>query len=356
VEVEDVRWQFYSRVAEHEAGRAFIESCVRLGKSPKTIDAYARGLEDYFRSRPLATNEQLVEADAEQFEIYLAHLRSRPPARARSAVRHLSGATLADSTIYLRVVALRLFFDFCIERHWRANRNNPVPRGQFGINPKRGPATRKERLPWIPQPPQWHALLRELFLTESPRNQALIVLMYTAALRRQEVVGLRLDDLDWVAGTVTVRAEHSKSGKERRIPISAACERLLRHYVQTDRMLILAGFPGENAGPLFLSESPRNTGVGLKIGAVNDIVTRLRTHAGLPLLHPHTLRHLRCTVLRRGGLSRDDVAIIAGHSDTRVTALYDHLAPVELAANIASATAKFDMFMVRKIAERTHGD
>lgn len=113
-------------------------------------------------------------------------------------------------------------------------------------------------LPWVPTDAEWHAIVTDLFAYESLRNQALVLPAYDAALRRQEPLGLRLDDVDWVIGLVQVRAEHAKGGRARCVPISAPVERLLRHYVQTDRAHLLAGFGGDPAGPLFLSQSPRN--------------------------------------------------------------------------------------------------
>ena len=78
------------------------------------------------------------------------------------------------------------------------------------------------------------------------------------------------------------------------------------------RAHLLADFGGEAAGPLFLSESPRNPGAPLRPGAFNDIVDRLRARLALPDLHPHTFRHLRCPVLKRCGVDLADIALVAG--------------------------------------------
>ena len=213
----------------------------------------------------------------------------------------------------------------------------------------------RRRLPWLPTDTQWRALVADLFQYESLRNQVLILLAYDAALRREEVLGLRLDDLDWSAGLLHVRAEHAKGGRARRVPISAAVELLLRHYVQTDRAHLLAGFGGDPVGPLFRSESPRNPAAPLRPGSFNDIVARLRARLGLPQLHPHTFRHLRCTVLKRCEVALDDIALIAGHASTDSTQLYIHLAPTDVARRIRTATAAFDDHLRRLIEEQVHG-
>ncbi len=186
------------------------------------------------------------------------------------------------------------------------------------------------------------------------RNRALVLLAYDTALRRGELLGLRLDDVDWATGLVHVRAEHAKGGRARRVPLSPAVERLLGYYVQTVRAHLLAGFGGDAAGPLFLSESQRNPGAPLRPGAFNDIVDRLRARLALPALHPHTFRHLRCTVLKRCGVDLADIALFASHASTQSTQLYLHLAPTEVARRIRDATAAFDAHMGQLIEEHVH--
>jgi integrase/recombinase XerD len=333
-----ITWQSYPAAAAHPAAHAFLEALGKRQKAAKTLDAYARNLEDLLRTWPDAPPGRIVEADFADIEYYLERL--------------VDERRLSDATIQQRLVTARLFFDFCLQRSLRRNPVNPVPRGSGrGAYPRHGLVPRRQRLPWLPTDAEWESLLEDLFTHEPLRNQALVLLAYDAALRRQELLGLRLDDLDWSLGIVQVRAECAKGGRARRVPISATTERLLSHYVQTVRAHLLAGFGGETTGPLFLSESPRNPGVPLRPGALNDIVDRLRARLDLPQLHPHTFRHLRCTILKRCGLDLDDIALFAGHASTSSTQLYVHLAPTELARRIRDATAGFDSRLIHLIAE-----
>ena len=88
---------------------------------------------------------------------------------------------------------------------------------------------------------------------------------------------------------------------------------------------------------------------------VNDIIDRIHTRLDLPQLHPHTLRHLRCTMLKRGGIPLDDIALFAGHASVASTQLYLHLAPQELAQRLREATAPFDGLLARLITEHLDG-
>jgi integrase/recombinase XerD len=351
-----IDWRACPRVAAHPAARAFVEALAKRQKAPKTIDAYARNLEDLLATWPDAPPERAVNATAADVDAYLERLFARGPAYPGTTVVHLTGRGLADATIQQRLVTARLFFDFCVHRDLRTDPRNPVPRGRWrGARSVRGLVPRRARLPWIPTDAQWRAIVLDLFRHEPRRNQALVLLAYDAALRRQEVLGVRLEDVDWATGLVHVRAEHAKGGRARRVPLGAATERLLLLYVRTDRAHLLAAFGGEAAGPLFLSESPRNPAAPLRPGAFNDVVVGLRARLGLPQLHPHTFRHLRCTVLKRCGVALDDIALFAGHASLDSTRLYLHLAPTDLGRRIREATAAFDAHLGRLIEEQTHG-
>jgi len=47
MDLEDVRWDRYPAVAGHDMARRWIETQVLLGMAPNTVDAYARGVQDF---------------------------------------------------------------------------------------------------------------------------------------------------------------------------------------------------------------------------------------------------------------------------------------------------------------------
>ena len=181
------------------------------------------------------------------------------------------------------------------------------------------------------------------------RNQLLLLLAYDGALRREEVVSLRVDDFDWAAGHITIRPESSKSGYQRTVMFSRATGELIKRYLWNERTNILAAFGGEKNGPLFLSESNRNAGRPITLGTFNDVIEHLRMVVDLPQLTTHTFRHLRCTVLKRCGVDLQDIALYAGHQQVATTQIYIHLAPSEVSKRIREATGSFDARMERLI-------
>jgi integrase/recombinase XerD len=308
---------------------------------------------------------RLIEADEADLDGYIANLRSRCPKRhGRGGLVEddrkslpLTSRRLSHNTVAQRVVACRLFYDFLIRKRLRSDPVNPIERGndgrhgQYGQHPSRGPASPKQRLPWVPSDEVWHRFLEQVVLREDARTRAMILLAYDAALRREELMSLRVDDIDFARGILTIRSETTKNGRMRYVPVSPAVLYLVRAYLDGERQTLLVAYGGDFTGPLFLSESTRNPGCPLAIGAFDEIVERVREQVGLSALTPHTLRHQRCTQLKRAGVSLDDIALFAGHKSVDTTRLYTHLVPDELSKRIRACIEPFDTRVQTLIAQ-----
>jgi len=206
MDAQEVRWEYYPRIAAQAAARSFVERLVLKGKRPKTIDAYARAIEDLLAYFGTTAPERLLEADESDLDRYIVSLKSRgPKKRGRGGmieddtkIRYLTGYKLSDNTIAQRVVACRLFYDFLIHKGLRTDPVNPIARGndgRGGSRPVRGPVSKRQRLPWLPSDEVWERFVRHVLLNESARTQAMILLAYDAALRREELMSLRVDEV-----------------------------------------------------------------------------------------------------------------------------------------------------------------
>jgi len=360
---QEIRWEYYPLVVAHPATHAFVEQLSLKGKRPKTIDAYARAIEDLLVSFDQADVLEATEADLDS---YIASLKLRKPKKRgrggmiedETKIRYLTGRKLSTSTIAQRVVACRLFYDFLIRKNLRTDPVNPVARGNDGRDgqrPVRGPAGKQQRLPWVPSDEVWERFIRHVLLHEEARTQAMILLAYAAALRREELMSLRVDDIDWAQGIVTIRPETTKNGRMRYIPVEASVLYLVRQYIEGNRRALIAAYDGEDLGQIFLSESTRNPGRPLSVGAFDEVMERVREQVGLCALTPHTLRHQRCTILKRAGVSLEDIALIAGHKSTESTRLYIHLAPSELSQRIRAKVEPFDA-RIRALIEHAQSE
>jgi integrase/recombinase XerD len=360
---DGIRWDLYRRVGTVAAARAFVVRLCRFSRRPKTVDAYARNLERFLAWFEEASPERWIEADEGDVLAYLDDLRyGRVPginaglkrALPQNVVR-FSGSRIAEATVAQHVVTLRQFYEYLIRARLRSDPINPVVRGgarQTGDTGQHGFVRRRGRLPWVAPAEVWDRIVLHVISQESSRNRAMILVAYDGALRREELVSLRLDDYDRHRALLRVRAETSKSGRDRWVPLSPIGQRVLDYYLDHERRALVDALALDECGPLFISESTRNPGRPLMPGAFNDVVEALRTSLMLPQLHPHTFRHQRLTALKAAGVPLEDIALLAGHVSTETTRLYLHLAPVELGAKIRAATAGLDAHLDQLIQQQ----
>lgn len=322
--VLEEKWPVLGR---HERAAGWLRLWTDLGRAPRTIDAYARGLAEYLQ---MCEREGVdpVTASRAHIAIYVRELAERPSRRGANVVSIDSGAGLANATIQQRLVPVRLFYDHLMEEGVRAS--NPVGRGRYtpgrrrGGGHQRGLVPRLTKLPWIPTEQQWADILA-VAAEESVRNRVMLALAYDAALRREELCSLRTDDLDPAHRTLRVRAETTKNRMERVVPYSAPTGVLLSGYLRYRSTISRA------RGPLFLSESRRNHAQPLSLWTWSKVVRRIALAAGVPRFSTHTVRHLCLTDLARMGWELHAIATFAGHRHLDSTLAYIHLSGRDLA-------------------------
>ena len=315
-----------------------------LGRSPRTIEAYARSLVDYLG---FCERRRIDVARVGRAEIagYVRDLRERPGRHGAKVVALSSGAGLANATLQLRVTVVRLFYDFLVEE--RVRDRNPVGRGyraSDGSAGRRGLVPRVSSLPWIPTDAQWRAVL-EVAAGESLRNRLMLALAYDAALRREELCLLATDDLDPAHRMLRVRAETTKTRRGRMVPYSAVAGQLLAGYLAHRRQITTA------RGALFVSESPRNRAGGVSPWTWSKVVRSIAVRAEVPAFSTHTLRHLCLTDLARSGWELHQIASFAGHQKTDTTQRYIHLSGRDLADRLERGMTQIHAQRVAQISE-----
>jgi len=328
--MDSISWGKYPRVANHPLARKLLSLEAALQRSPHTIDAYARGREDFFS---LCERLQVVpeEATREHVALWAQELSTRPANHQSSVRSHLPESLLSNATIQQRLTAVRLFYDFLVENGARSD--NPVGRGRytpgkvFSGSRERGILKRQYKPPWIPNDEQWLALLNAVRL-EPVRNRVMFAVAYDAALRREEVCRLEIADLDFGHRLLTVRGETTKNGQTRVVPFSMPTAELLSQYLRHRRQITA------ERGPLFLSESRRNGGEAVSIWTWSKVAARISSVSGVTRFSTHTLRHLCLTDLARSGWDIHEIALFAGHQSLETTKDYIHLSGRDLAEKL----------------------
>lgn len=328
-------WSHYPLVAADPQGRSWLTLIDNLGRSPATVDAYARGLNQYLEFCR-ACNINATAATLEHVSLFVRHLRGED-ARFLPVRPAVSNATLQQ-----RITAVRLWYDHLIYQNIRER--NPVPRGHRSsasrssgshLGFQYGLVRRLTLLPRIPTDADWLRILAEV-TREGLRNRLMFALAYYGALRREELIGLRVTDLDVARRLLTIRAETSKGSRSRVVCYAAALTPTLAVYLNSRRAL------DRQPGPLFLSESDRNARQPLTKWSWSKTVERLARQAGVAGFSTHTLRHLRLTHLARAGWRLHDIATYAGHRSVHTTVLYVHLSGEDLLAKMALSVDHLD--------------
>lgn len=152
------------------------------------------------------------------------------------------------------------------------------------------------------------------------RDQAVLEVLYSSGLRRQELCGLDLGDADLAGGTFRVR--NGKGGKERIVPAGARALVALRRYLEKGRPSFKPRTPA-----LFVNKA----GGRLSAESVHWIVRERSRVAGLEtLLSPHLLRHAFATHLLENGASIRHVQAMLGHAEIGSTQVYTHVSAQRL--------------------------
>jgi integrase/recombinase XerD len=141
--------------------------------------------------------------------------------------------------------------------------------------------------------------------------------MLLGGLRRCEVLGLRLDDVN--AGERRVFVAEGKGGRQRMVPVSARFFASLGDYLDQER-------PRASTDRVFVVLKGPRRGEPLSAAGLDEILAGARGRAGLTQATCHQLRHTCFTRLREAGMALEAIQAQAGHASIDSTRIYLHLA------------------------------
>ena len=146
------------------------------------------------------------------------------------------------------------------------------------------------------------------------RDRALLEVLYGTGARISEAVGLDVDDLDPVDGTVLLRG---KGGKQRLVPVGSFAREAVDAYLVRGRPELVA--TGSGTPALFLNAR----GGRLSRQSAWAVLVKAADRAGVTTdVSPHTLRHSFATHLLDGGADVRVVQELLGHASVTTTQVY----------------------------------
>ena len=144
--------------------------------------------------------------------------------------------------------------------------------------------------------------------TKTPRDLAIVELLYASGMRVSEMEALNRSDIDLVNKMVKV---YGKGGKERWVYINDTAAYYVGVYLQSRTDSNFALFVG--------LRKPYDR---LDVSAIQKMLRELGKKAGVEKVHPHRFRRTLATDLLRKGMTIEEVSIILGHEKIDTTMGY----------------------------------
>ena len=148
------------------------------------------------------------------------------------------------------------------------------------------------------------------------RDRCLFEVLYATGLRVSELLGLKVEQIDWTRRSIQVMG---KGSKERIVLIGDLAIDALERYIHESRPQLERGLACD---ALFLSHLGTPLSVrGFHLVLQNHLAqARITRH-----VTPHTLRHSFATHLLEGGADLRTVQELLGHASVSTTQVYTHV-------------------------------
>jgi site-specific recombinase XerD len=331
----------------------FLKNLEASNRSPHTILAYRVSLNDFF---DFTLGLSVADITHREISEWLHFLHARG---------------VSAQTCSQRLYAVRSFFQF-------AMRDGLV---------KRSPADLIQNRKVSRPLPHWLSVAdvqRLIAAAENDRDRGLVMFMFDTGCRIAEVVGARVENIQWSECVLKV---FGKGQKERLVVFGRKTSETLRAYLH-----------GRESGPLFREERPEQQGgvwmdrkyhiwfgqwretaadgervmrtvrlgdyeiptkeraqqalaaflagklpsakqitVPIDPVSVRRIVRELGVKAGLEDVHPHMLRHSFATAMLEGGADLRAIQVLLGHTSIATTQIYTHCSATHLRSQLQKA-------------------
>lgn len=261
---------------------------VEKNSSPHTVTNYGIDLKAF---EAFLGEKDVTDIDHLVLRRYLAEMRAK---------------SYAKRTVARKLASLRSFFRFLFRE------------GYIKTNPITAVSTPKldKKLPVVLD------VNKVAKLVQSPpennvsglRDRAILETLYSGGIRVSELVGLDVDDVDFISEVIKVLG---KGSKERMVPIGGPAVSAMRKYLDKrgeERV--------RDKDAVFLNRSGRRL-TDRSVRRVVDKYVRLTSVA--EHISPHSLRHSFATHLLDRGADLRSVQELLGHMNLSTTQIYTHV-------------------------------
>ena len=201
---------------------------------------------------------------------------------------------------------LKVFFRWCIKQGYLSS--NPiddieVPRLEKKLPRKLNKQDALRLLEVVYNYPYQYKFIRY-------RNHAIFSTFIFAGLRKQELLNLKLADVD--LENLSIFIQQGKGGKDRILPINHTLAQSLKRYVNERKRL-------GKTSPEFFTSLRFNR--GFTMDSLKKVVLQMSRVSGIQF-SVHRLRHTFATLMLEGGCDIYSLSKMMGHSDINTTTIY----------------------------------
>jgi len=265
--------------------KKMLEELERRNYAHRTVKTYLRIVRDFaqhFRQPP----DKLGPEQIRQYQAFLFQTKKLSPA-----------------SVSQYVSALRFFFVKTLRRHFLTE-HIPFPKSP-------------RRLPVVLSPEE---VTRLIDAARNLYHRALLMTLYSTAVRRSELCRLMVSDID--SQRMMIRITQGKGRRDREVPLSPKLLETLRLYWRWRKPKTYL-FPGRG----------RRADVPISANIVWLACRQAARRAGISKrLSPHSLRHSCATHLLDAGADLRTIQVLLGHSRLEHTLIYLHLSQKHLQA------------------------
>jgi len=295
--VERLEHRELSRVKAERLLEDFSEDCLLKNMSEETVRKYISAIRifiDFLRERGLS----LEDADKHVLREFLRYLKFERKVSLKTLENYFS--------------ALSTFYDYlAYEEIVPANHVLPFRR-RYLRRYKTEEEQHVRRLLSVEE------LAKIVNSTLDPRDRAIIVLLAKTGIRRNELIRLDVDDIDWENYKIILKKTPKRSNRVVFFDDETAL--VLRRWLRVRERLK----PRTKA--LFINYASKRR---IDRNTLFNIVVKHSSKLGLRI-SPHDLRHWFTTWLRRNKMPREFIKELRGDRRKEAIDLYDHIDEEEL--------------------------
>jgi integrase/recombinase XerD len=286
----------------------FDEWLGAINYSPKTRVNYLRDVKGFISwladNTSVASIVEVTPAELQQYQMAIYNYE-------RTGSDNADKKRLAVGTQACRLAAVRKFFSWLAAEQQIAY--NPASALQPPKQPQRLPTnilTRSEAKRLIESTPT--TMPRDI------RDRAILEVLYSTGIRRAELIGLNIYDVDF--DNATLRIERGKGGATRIVPLTESARSALKLYLEEAR-----GVFARETTQTRLFVSSRSGGT-LDDTDIVRIVEKAAHRAKIKKhITPHSLRHTCATHLLKGKADIRQIQKLLGHRRLSSTEVYTHV-------------------------------